>query len=371
MVGNYCAEWGGVSAVMRNLTTGLRSDGHLVDILSTNGGMSGRALAMVRLVFRARNYDVLHVHGSSYIGIVTPYIVTLIGNLLHRPVVVTYHGWPRFAKAFTPTSHMVDAITRRAAIVTTPIEASAECFRKNGMRAVGIPNPLVVSAWPFKKRPKIGPRLVSTKTSLNPAVSVGALKAIREKFPHATLDMCSYGATLEKLPQYTDVAGLTLHGFIPRYDLAKVLDRCDIYLNTVEDDSFGYRHFEAMAAGLAIVSVPNEALATYAGPEIVTFADTTPEAFADAIMEVLDNPEATQKRIERGRAKVKEFTWEQLSPVWKDVYTYAMDRTGRLRNHRLSVCLNVLGWLIAAPIAYMVWLVYAPAYLWFRLMSQK
>ena len=328
MITNYSADEGGVSAVVRNLAEELRKDGHYIDILSTRGpNWTSRITALAKLFRVARQYDIIHVHGSSFLGFLVPFFTTMIGQIRNRPVVVTYHGWISKAAQWGSKSFTVRYVARYASIITTPIEASAQHLRRGPIPAIGIPNPMRTDNWNFKTRERLRPRYVSLKNARPPVLCIEAFKLVRQECPDATLSMCFHGATPEMLPEYADIEGLTLEGFVPRHMLPAILDDADIYVNTIAGDSFGYRHFEAMASGLAAVSVQNEALRCYAGPGTVAFSSAeTPESLAAAMISVVKDQEAALARIARGREIVEGFTWNALRQVWSDVYDFATGR---------------------------------------------
>jgi glycosyltransferase involved in cell wall biosynthesis len=217
-------------------------------------------------------------------------------------------------------------------VVTTPFEGTAFLFKVHGVPTVAIGNILELKGWPYRERIEFGPRLVWTRNLYRPELAIEAFRLLSGQYPEATLTMCGKGARADRLREYKDLPGLALVGFVPRSLLGEILDQNDIYINTMANDSFGYSVFEAMAMGLAVVSVPSQALENLAGPEVIAFSDDdSPGSLARATADLLADQEEMRRRVARGRRVVKQFTWSKLYPAWQSVYDEVMGRSAPVR----------------------------------------
>jgi len=84
---------------------------------------------------------------------------------------------------------------------------------------------------------------------------------------------------------------------------------------------------ESMAAGCAVVSttVGAEGFALQSGREAI-LADS-PEAFAAAILELLDNPARRAALGERARAFAAQYDWRSVGPLLDAVYAGLFETT--------------------------------------------
>jgi glycosyltransferase involved in cell wall biosynthesis len=89
----------------------------------------------------------------------------------------------------------------------------------------------------------------------------------------------------------------------------------------MDNESFGYAVYEAMAMGLAIVSVPSSALNQWQGNNAIAFSDdATSASLANTIINVIQNQADAKERVAAGRLVVQDFSWKNLSGIWKPLY---------------------------------------------------
>ncbi len=75
-------------------------------------------------------------------------------------------------------------------------------------------------------------------------------------------------------------------------------------------ESFGHPMLEAMLTGTPIVASELPIFREIAGDAALYFPPHDPEALAAAVRSVLQEPEATRRRIEIGAQRVQEFSWK-------------------------------------------------------------
>jgi glycosyltransferase involved in cell wall biosynthesis len=144
---------------------------------------------------------------------------------------------------------------------------------------------------------------------------------LKQEFPDCTLTMCGKAANKFHLEKYQNTPGLHLLGFIPRNELPKIVDKADIYINTMSHESFGYAVYEAMSMGLAIVSVPSSALNQWSGEKAITFSEApTPQALFSVLKKVIVDQNETKLKVSLGKQIVRELTWDKLSIYWEQIY---------------------------------------------------
>jgi len=114
---------------------------------------------------------------------------------------------------------------------------------------------------------------------------------------------------------------VTFMGF--REDIAELLQIFDIFLLSSTQEGISLTLLEAMAASIPVV-------ATYVGgnPEVVAHGQTgllvpakDPQKMADAIMEILNDPDKARRMGEAGRKRVEEkFCLERMVAEYEEVY---------------------------------------------------
>ena len=68
LISNYKAGIGGINAQMDILRDYINHEGYDVSIFSTKGNVVKRLWTFIELIWVARKYDVLHIHGCSAWG---------------------------------------------------------------------------------------------------------------------------------------------------------------------------------------------------------------------------------------------------------------------------------------------------------------
>jgi len=320
MVANFYDQIGGISGLVQNLSAGLSRDGYPVHVHSVGGAYFQRIKKYIQLMSLAKDYDLIHCHASARLGFLPAYIGAIIGSRYKKRLILTYHSAPSTAP-FIENNFLVKHSIHNFSVVTTPSEETASIFRKYGAHVVAIPNILDLENWPYRERSCFSPNMVWTRNIYYPELAIKAFQIVKKDFPEATLTMCGKHATESYLYKYRNLPGLQLLGSVPRNNLPAVLDKADIYINTMGNESFGYAVYEAMAMGLAIVSVPSSALYQWKGNEAILFSETgNSHSIANAVLNVIQAQEETRNRIRLSRQIVKGFEWENLSNIWEHLY---------------------------------------------------
>jgi glycosyltransferase involved in cell wall biosynthesis len=107
---------------------------------------------------------------------------------------------------------------------------------------------------------------------------------------------------------------VTFTGLVPYNEIAKYYAAADIYINPSLYESFGMSIFEAMAAGLPVVTTR-----VGAAPELITDQQTgllvdvaNPAAIADAVLQLFANPELCASIPRIARQVSRQFSWDVI-----------------------------------------------------------
>ena len=124
----------------------------------------------------------------------------------------------------------------------------------------------------------------------------------------------------ERLPQ------AIFTGFLTGADLAKALASGDIMLNPSKTETFGNVTLEAMAAGLAVVGAdaPYHRALLNPGETGLLAPDTDVEAYAEAVLQLIDNPERRRAMGAAARSASGAYQWNQVLAGVADVYREAL-----------------------------------------------
>ncbi|MFC5803898.1 glycosyltransferase [Streptomyces formicae] len=162
-----------------------------------------------------------------------------------------------------------------------------------------------------------------------PGMALDALAALRRRGVRAALVVAGEGPLRSGLARRAQDARLPVHflGHVgDREALADLQASADICLAPGPAETFGLSALEALACGTPVVSSASSAL-----PEVIgdagAAAPDTPEAFAEAIRELLARPEAARRKAARARAEL--YSWESAVAA----FLSAHDAPARIAGH--------------------------------------
>jgi glycosyltransferase involved in cell wall biosynthesis len=117
---------------------------------------------------------------------------------------------------------------------------------------------------------------------------------------------------------FSDVPdGVEARGHVPRSDLVSLMQRASALVFPSLYEGFGLPPLEAMACGCPVASSNAAALPETVGAAARLFDPRDPTAIADAVRDVLADP---QPWVERGLAHVARFSWDETARATDQVY---------------------------------------------------
>jgi phosphatidylinositol alpha-mannosyltransferase len=356
---------GGVQAHVRDLASTLLGLGHAVSVLAPGDEdahdlppyvvTAGKAVpipyngsvarlqfgvvsaARVRRWLRDGGFDVVHVHEPA------PPSLSLLACMLHDgPLVATFHAATvrsRFYAMFdTVLQPFLEKLTGRIAVSPAARTVIVEHL---GADAVVIPNGVAVAGFaaarPLPGYPRVGGTVGFIGRYDEPRkgmdILVDALTRLVPQRPDLRLLVAGRGDADEfqaRLPAAV-AARVDLLGQVSDEDKARMLRSVDIYCapNTGQE-SFGVILLEAMAADAPIVASDIEPFRRVlnGGRAGELFPTGDPEALAQALTRLLDDPQRRAALAAEGRAAVAPFDWNVIIREVLRVYELAIEAAG-------------------------------------------
>ncbi|MBI2216455.1 MAG: glycosyltransferase family 4 protein [Candidatus Rokubacteria bacterium] len=330
---------GGMASQCATLVRMLRSEGVDARHLSTSPALRASLARIpgVRTVARTaafwgclgpafRDADVVHVLGASYLYFFLCTAPAVRSARRHgKRVVLNYRGgaarefFARWPGAVARVAAMADA-------VIVPSSFLVDVFARLGVEARVVPNVLDVDRFRFRQRAPLQPRLLVAR-NLEPIYDVDtALRAaarVRARRPGVTVTCAGDGslrAELERTAARIGLDRVRFAGSVPHAEMPALYDGADIVLNPSTVDNSPNSVLEALAAGAPVVStdvggvrhiVRHEESALLVPPGV-------PDAMADAVERLLDDPALATRLAEGGRRAVDGFAWPALrEPLYR------------------------------------------------------
>ncbi|GAB6859007.1 glycosyltransferase family 4 protein [Microbacterium xylanilyticum] len=317
------AALGDAARVRRTIARSLRSP--LPGTVRLPTWITGRAPTAVRRVVGAAMYpgaDVVHRMGLGLPPARVPEIITI-----HDTV-----AW-RFDDESAPEPFAA-AELRRAAAVVAPSQFSADDAAEFlGLQRVhAIPNGVdsrfldapALSAARLQELGVTGPYVLhaggaSKRKNLDALAQ--AWQRVASARPDVTL-VLSGPAHPRRTALFAPLPRTALIGRVPSEDVPGLVAAASVVVVPSLHEGFGLPALEAMAAGTPVVAARTSAL-----PEVVgeggILVEPTPDEIAQGILWALEHDAGVAARVQTGRIRAAEFTWERSArahaELWRSV----------------------------------------------------
>lgn len=332
IVGNFISARRGIRCVCEDLAEHMAASGLHVITTSKYSSRLFRLLDMLVTIWRKRRcYAIAHV--DVYSGRAFALAEAACGalHLLGKPFILTLHGGnlPRFASHH---SERVRRLLQSARAVTAPSPFLAERLSHLHKNIRVVPNPINLSAYPFRPRKSASPRIVwlrAFQVIYNPMLASQVISILVKSWPDVHLTMIgpdkgdgSKKSTLELATRLNVTGHITVRGSAPKRDIPALLQGGDIFINTTDVDNTPVSVLEAMACGLCVVSTNVGGLSCLLahGMDALLVAPKNAEAMAAAVSTILTDAQLAESLSRNGRAKVEQFDWQNVTPMWRDLF---------------------------------------------------
>jgi len=333
LVGNFLSGASRSRSVAEELKPRLERRGWTVVSASSKRGRVARLADMLATTWRFREaYGVAHVDVFSGRSFLWAELVCAELDRLRKPFVLTLRGGslPGFAKRWPGR---VRRLLARARAVTSPSGYLREELARFRSDVEVLPNPVELRDYEFRLRANPTPNLLwlrSFHAIYNPALAPQVLARLTD-FPAARLTMVGADKDGSRLATERVCAELGLSqrvefvGVIAKESVPARLARADVFLNTTDVDNTPVTLLEAMASGLCLVSTNVGGIPYLVSHrrEAMLVPQRDPGAMAEAVREVLLNPELAASLSRNGRRRAEESDWATVLPRWESLLAAA------------------------------------------------
>lgn len=285
-------------------------------------------LLYILTLHRITGADLVHVFSASYWSfLLGPAPAIIVAKVLRKPVVLHYHSGEaddhlqRWRRTVRPFLRLVDEIV-------VPSSYLERVFASHGYRTRVIPNCIDISRFQYRERPFPQPRLLSVRNledHYRVDTTINAFARLKERFPEATLTIAGDGSDARMLRAVADelgVSGIHFLGSVDPASIPQAYDAADIFVNASVIDNQPVSILEAFASGLPVVSTPTgdiESMLRGGEAGLLVHAGD-PGAVANAVSQLLDEPELSIKIARRAREEAERYTWQRVGVEWNTLY---------------------------------------------------
>ena len=293
--------------------------------------------------------DIVHTHAGNPPAPIAAY---WYAKKSKKPFVVTYHGdgqwnWGgviRRMSVYSYNKYLLDKILSYADVLISPSEYYINESRVLGKyqdKIVVIPNGINVDDFDIgyskiECREKLGlpldNEIILFLGGLNPHkgpdVLLKAIPKIIKVIPSATFVFVGCGIMREELEKLSKKLGVEKNvrfaGFVEEDTKPLYYRAADVFClpSVMKHEIFGIVNLEAMACGVPIVAskiggVPD---VVKDGENGLLVLPRDSDAFADAIIYLLESEDVRKTMGENGQKKVEDYSWERISEATEKVY---------------------------------------------------
>jgi glycosyltransferase involved in cell wall biosynthesis len=160
---------------------------------------------------------------------------------------------------------------------------------------------------------------------------VRSLPKIVKRFPDATCVLCGpdlgYGTALKNLAEALGVSqNLRITGYLSRKELMQAYSACDVFVSPSDFEGFGLATMEAAAFGKPIVATNVGAIPYLLpnGKSALLVPQRDDARIAEAVLQVLANPELGRRLSQSAKEKSLAFKWDEVIQKYEESFVKAL-----------------------------------------------
>jgi len=327
LIANYKPSVGGISGQIEISLEYFNDNINQIDLFNTKDNILKRILMPFVLFIKGRKYDIFHIHGCSFFGFFPIVIGVMIGKLLKKKIIITYHGGELY-EFINKYKTKVIYFLNKADIITVPSKYLQNILNNNSIKSKYLPNIIRDDNVYFKKREKLKPILIVTRTLdevYNIPLSIMAFKDLKKVVPDAKLKIVGDGKLkneILELVKKENIDDIEFIGRVPNSKIGEILNTADIFINTSNKDNMPLSLFEALACGLPVISTNVGGIPDYIIDGINGFLiePNNKEQLTNKILYVLNNQDEVQKIIDNGYQTFEKLTLRNLKSEYLKLY---------------------------------------------------
>ena len=327
LIANYKPSVGGISGQIEILLKHFNDNKNQIDLFNTKDNIFKRILMPFVLFIKGRKYNIFHIHGCSFFGFFPIVIGVIIGSLLKKKIIITYHGGG-LDEFINKYKTKVMYYLNKADIITVPSKYLQNILNDNSIKSKYLPNIIRDDNVYFKKRDILKPNLIVTRTLdevYNIPLVIMTFKDLKKVVPDAKLKIVGDGKLkneIFELVKKENIDDIEFVGRVPNSKIGEILNTSDIFINPSNKDNMPLSLFEALACGLAVISTNVGGIPDYITDGINGFLiePNNKEQLTNKILYVLNNQDEVQKIIDNGYQTFEKLTLRNLKSEYLKLY---------------------------------------------------
>ncbi len=287
----------------------------------------------LRMAWRIRHYDLLHVFTASYWSYALWSLPALaLARLAGKKIILNYRDGQ--CEDHLARSLLAVKTIRRMDRVVTPSAYLVEVFARHRINALQIPNIASTAAFHYRERARPRPVFLHNR-GLEPLYDVGctlrAFARIQQRYPEASLTVAHDGPLRWQLEEYAARLGLKncrFIGTVPPGQVPALYDAHDIYLTSPIYDCFPGSLLECFASGLPVVATSAGGIPYIArdGETALLVPTGDDEALAQAALRLLEEEGLAVRLARAAYQSLQAYSGPLVRDAWIDLYSELLSK---------------------------------------------
>jgi L-malate glycosyltransferase len=280
-----------------------------------------------RLWRELRRAEVVHVFSASYTSfLLAPLPAWLVARALGKPVLLNYHSGE--AADHLRRSRLARTVLRHVGTTIVPSRFLVEVFARFGLPAESIPNVIDRERFPFRRRERLRPRLLSTRNfepNYNVACTLRAFARVQARHPEATLTVVGSGSgarSLQALAASLGLRGVAFTGRVAPTEIPRHYADADVYVQTPAVDNMPLSVLEAFASGVPVVSTDVGGVRAMLSDGVHGLLAPPDDdvAIAGRVCRLLEEPGLGASLADAARRETDACVWDAVRGRWAAAY---------------------------------------------------
>jgi glycosyltransferase involved in cell wall biosynthesis len=319
LIANYRSAVGGISGQVKLLREKLAAENHEVCLFNTKKSNALRMLLPFQLLWQGRDKDIYHIHGCSFAGFFPIVLGMIVGKIMRKKVIVTYHGGGA-EEFFARYPRLIKTIFRRADHIIVLSDYLKRVFDKYQLDTEIIPNIIEVKPEHYLARTAFKPVMITTR-SLNAVYDIKtAIKAfalVKQSQKDAILYVVGRGDQETELKQFVaaaEIKDVTFTGYVENEKIYEYLNKADFWCNPTTKDNMPVSLIEAINAGLVVVSTNVGGIPFMVEHKRSAWlvAENDDRAMAEGILFLLAHQDVCKTMVANARETLRNYRWESI-----------------------------------------------------------
>ena len=328
-IGNKLSKHGISVTSIETLGALLEQDGYKLYYASSKKNIVLRMLDMLWSVFKLRNkVDFILIDTYSTSNFWYAFLVGCLSKVVGKRYITMLRGGD-LPNRLKNSPYLCKILFRNAYKNAAPSGYLLHHFEENGFtNTIHIPNTLEIGNYIYKERKIVVPHLLWVRSFAriyNPNMAVEVFKAIKNKYPEATLCMVGPekdGSLAEaKLLAESYNLNVTFTGKLSKKEWITLSEDYNLFINTTHFDNTPVSVMEAMALGLPVITTNVGGIPFLLDDHVdaVLVEDGSVDEMVGAIEEVCQDEDLARMLSKNARVKVERFDWEIVKEAWRNV----------------------------------------------------